>query len=75
VQQFSGPRAWHWLQKRSRSLVVYSILYPSLLLPEAWLSKEELIPKEQLAKIRDRYADDWKQCLDYAERINALAAK
>jgi len=75
VQRFSGPRVWHWLQKRSRSLVGYSILYPSLLLPEAWLSEEELIPKEHLIKIRDRYADDWQQCRDYAERINALSAK
>jgi hypothetical protein len=73
VQQFYGPRAWHWIQKRSRSLILYSILYPSLLLPEAWLPKEDLIPKEQLERIRNQYAEDWQQCRDYAERINALA--
>jgi hypothetical protein len=75
VQQFSGPRAWHWIQKRSRSLVLYSILYPSLLIPEAWLPKEELIPKERLDEIRSRYLDDWQRCRDYAERNNAFAAK
>ncbi|MBI3596921.1 MAG: hypothetical protein HY203_07195 [Nitrospirae bacterium] len=75
VQQFSGPRAWHWIQKRSRSLVLYSILYPSLLLPEAWLPNEELISKERLDKIRNQYADDWQQCHEYAEGNNALAAK
>ena len=75
VQQFSGPRAWHWIQKRSRSLVLYSILYPSLLIPETWLPKGELIPKERLEEIRIRYFDDWQQCRDYAERYNALAAE
>jgi len=72
VQEFSGPRVWRRLQKLSRSLVVYSILYPSLLLPEAWLPKGDLIPKDRLEKIRNQYAEDWQQCRDYAERINAL---
>jgi hypothetical protein len=71
VQQFFGPRVWRRLQKLSRSLVVYSILYPSLLLPETWLTEEELIPKERLEKIRKHYADDWQQCHGYAERNNA----
>jgi len=73
VQQFSGPRVWRWVQKRSRSLLVYSILYPAVLLPDAWLPKDDLIPKEQLEKIRQRYADDWQQCREYAERQNAVS--
>jgi len=46
VQEFSGPRIRRWLQKRSRSLLLYSVLYPSLLIPDAWLPEEELIPNE-----------------------------
>jgi hypothetical protein len=72
VQQFSGGRVWRRIQKLSRSLAIYSILYPSLLLPEAWTPKEDLIPKDQLERIRNRYADDWRQCHEYAESNNAL---
>jgi hypothetical protein len=74
VQEFSGGRAWRRIQKLSRSLAVYSILYPSWLLPEAWTPKEDLIPKEQLERIRSQYSDDWQQCREYAERNDALIA-
>jgi hypothetical protein len=69
VQEFSGSRIWRWLQKRSRSLFLYSVLYPSLLIPDAWLPEEELIPNEQLERIRKQYAEDWQQCLEYAEAV------
>ena len=72
VQQFSGPRGWRRIQKFSRSLVVYSILYPSSLLPEAWTPKEDLIPNELLDKIRIQYADDFRQCHEYAECNNPI---
>lgn len=75
VQEFSSGRAWRRIQKLSRSLAVYSILYSSSLLPEAWTPKEDLIPKEQLERIRSQYSDDWRQCRDYAERNNPFAAK
>jgi hypothetical protein len=70
VQEFSGGRARTWLQKRSRSLVLYSILYPAKYLPESWAPKEDLIPREQLDRIRERYSEDWRQCREYAERVN-----
>jgi hypothetical protein len=72
VQQFSGPRVWRSIQKRSRLLVCYSILSASFPLPEAWLPKEALIPEERLKKIQKQYAEDWQQCHEYAEHNNAL---
>lgn len=71
VQEFSGPRVWQRVQKLSRSLVVYAILYPSLLLPDRWVPKEDLIPKEYLDRIRKRYAEDWRQCREYAEKLQS----
>jgi len=71
VQEFSGPRAWRRIQKLSRSLAIYSILYPSLLFPDAWSPKEALISNEQLEMIRNKYSDDWQRCLDYA-KLNEL---
>jgi hypothetical protein len=72
VQEFSGSRIWHWLQKRARSLFLYSILYPSLLIPDVLLPEEELIPNEQLERIRKHYADDWQNCIDYAEAVTPV---
>jgi hypothetical protein len=72
VQEFSGSRIWRWLQKRSRSLLLYSVLYPSLLIPDTWLPDEELIPNEQLERIREQYADDWQNCQEYAEAVNPV---
>jgi hypothetical protein len=72
VQEFSGSRIWRWLQKRSRSLILYSVLYPSLLIPDAWLPEEELIPNEPLERIRKQYADDWQNCHEYAEAANPV---
>lgn len=69
VQEFSGSRIRRWLQKRLRSLLLYSVLYPSWLIPDAWLPEEELIPNEQLERIREHYAEDWQQCLGYAEAV------
>lgn len=55
-----------WLQWRRIQLTSYAIMYTALLLPDAWFDDIELIPKVQLDKIRDRFADDWAQCRAYA---------
>jgi hypothetical protein len=70
VQEFSDRRTWRRIQKLSRSLATYLILYPSVLLPEAWTPEEDLIRKELLERIRIQYADDWRQCHEFAERNN-----
>lgn len=56
----------HWLQRRSRLLLSYMFLYAALLLPEKWAGKEELTPKSELEKIRQRFSDDWEKCQAYA---------
>lgn len=72
VQKLSGSRIGQWFQKRARSLFLYSVLYPSLLIPDAWLPEEELIPNEQLERIRKQYADDWQNCREYADAVTPV---
>lgn len=48
----------------------YPILYMAQLLPEKWISKNELIPGSELEKIREAYTDDWKKCQEYAQKNN-----
>ena len=56
----------NWFQRRSRLLACYAILYPALLVPESWVSKEPLIPEERHARIREVFEEDWQKCLEYA---------
>ena len=64
---FSKHPVLFWLQRRSRMLACYAILYPSLLLPESWVSPEPLIPKTELDKVRAYFQEDWERCRAYAE--------
>ena len=57
----------HWLQRRSRLLLSYVFLYSALLLPEKWAGKQELTPKSELEKIRQRFSSDWEKCQTYAQ--------
>ncbi|NJO01314.1 MAG: hypothetical protein HC880_06135 [Bacteroidia bacterium] len=45
----------------------YSVLYGALLVPPFAISKEDLIPPDQLEKIRAFYREDWEKCLAYAQ--------
>ena len=57
-----------WLRWRRIQLTSYAIMGVAYFLPDSWFNDVELIPKEQLDKIRRHYADDWEQCRAYAER-------
>jgi hypothetical protein len=63
---YSRHPVLHWIQRRSRMLACYSILYPALLLPESWLAPDPLILPEELEKVRDFYQEDWERCRAYA---------
>lgn len=55
------------LQWRKQQLTSYAIMGAALLIPESWLGDEELIPSDQLKKVREFYADDWEQVQAYAQ--------
>lgn len=60
------PAYWQqWLQKRSRMLVSYPVLYASLLIPDAWVNSEPLIAPISIQKVDNFYQKDWEQCLAY----------
>jgi len=65
-EKYSRKTLRGWLQWRRIQLTSYAIMYPALLLPDAWFDDVELIPKTQLEKIRNHFADDWAQCRAYA---------
>jgi hypothetical protein len=54
------------LQKRKQLLTSYAIMAAAPLVPTTWLGEQSLIPGEKLAKIREAYMDDWRQCQRYA---------
>ena len=63
---YSNNPLIRWVQKRSRLLACYAILYSALLVPDAFLANEALISDESLEKVRRFYAADWEQCRNYA---------
>ena len=69
---FSKQPLLFWLQRRSRMLACYTILYPSLLLPESWISPEPLISKAELEKVRQYFQADWDRCRAYAGLHNGI---
>lgn len=72
-RSYSKVRFLRWLQRRSQLLLSYLILYPAKLIPEAWVSKEPLIPQEELNKVRDYYAEEWDKCKAYAQAHDITA--
>ncbi len=50
-----------------------SIRYPTLFiakyLPKSWFSKKDLIPKRELERIKEYYAEDWEACKRLAVKI------
>lgn len=60
----------HFIKRKWRQIVCYSILYPSALLPESWFGNEPLINPEDLLAVKNYYREDWDSCLDYAKQHN-----
>jgi hypothetical protein len=48
----------------------YPILYLSKIIPDQWVPKDELIPVEELEKIRWEFTEDWESCREYARENN-----
>lgn len=61
------------IHKNIRKLAVHTVGLLSLGFPDFLLkNKEPLIPPEKLTHIRERFADDWQYCLDYARKQREL---
>jgi len=63
--EYSENPVLNWMQRRSRLFACYAVLYAALLLPDALLESEPLIPDEALEKVRRFYADDWNKCITF----------
>ena len=64
----------HLLWRICINTIRYAALYISKLLPEAFFSKEPLIPKNKLDEVREFYREDWEQCLIYAQKTGRPVA-
>lgn len=60
------------LQRWKKMLPRYFVLYSSLLIPEHWIDEQPLIPDEELQRVREFYAEDWKKCREYAAKNNQV---
>ena len=48
----------------------YPMLYLAQIIPDQWVPEEELIPGEELEKIRWEFTEDWESCREYARENN-----
>jgi len=64
--KFSKVRFFRWLQRRSRLLACYFILYPAALIPKDWISKKPLIDPGELEAVREFFKEDWEKVRLYA---------
>ncbi|HKL37264.1 MAG TPA: hypothetical protein VJ876_00115 [Bacteroidales bacterium] len=73
------PREWkgsrnktvHYIRFRSRWLLLHLFLYAARLMPKSWAGDESLIPPEELERVREFYAEDWRRCQEFAEEYSA----
>ena len=63
IQDPSLPRWRKWIRRRPRMWMCYLVLYSAYLIPNAFISKQPLIPKRSLDKINNYYAQDWQNIL------------
>jgi hypothetical protein len=61
IQDPSLPRWRKWIRRRPRMWMCYLVLYSAYLIPNAFISKKPLIPKQSLDKINAYYAQDWQR--------------
>lgn len=66
---WSSIRPLRWLQRRSRLLGCYLILYGALLVPNRWVSSEPLIDPAALDNVRRYFEDDWQALREYADSM------
>lgn len=66
-------RFLHWLQVRSRLILVHAVLAAARLVPSALVDSAPLIPPDELRRVREFYADDWEACGKFAGESNRKA--
>jgi len=58
------------LQSRLRQLKTLAVIFSSVFFPDSYFDDIELVPKEQLKKIAEHYADDYAAVRAYARENN-----
>jgi len=66
---WSKVRLFRWLQRRTRLLGCYLILYAALLIPDRWVNQDPLIDPAELEKVRRYFDADWQALKDYADAM------
>lgn len=59
------------LYYRYRQYLLHTVAFFANFMP--WISKEKLIPEDDLYSIKNKYKADWKACLEYASELEEAA--
>ncbi len=69
---FDPPKAKNpvhkFFSRKPREFVLHSVACLAQLTPEKSVEGIELVPKQELQRIREQYQDDWKACVEYASK-------
>lgn len=71
-RKYSDNYVIHKLQWRWKQIKVHSLMALSALFPESHFDDIELIPKDQLDKIAETFAEDYAKCKAWAEANNPV---
>ena len=55
--------------KKFGGLLLHSVAYAALLIPDSMMDKNPLIPKSIVEKVNKSYQEDWQKCVNYARDI------
>lgn len=67
---YSQNKHINQMQRIIRMLPRYAVLHSARIIPKGWMGKEPLIPLDELKEIDHFYAEDWKNCKQYAAERN-----
>lgn len=65
----------HIFWRLGMSMLRYPTLYIGKIMPEALLSEKPLMEKQELEQVREYFAEDWQNCLAYAQDHTEKARK
>lgn len=63
-------KLWNKIHLKASQLGLHTVANLARLAPESWTAEDVLIPEGMLEEVRERYADDWAFCQDYARQFH-----
>ena len=61
--------------KKFGGMLLHSVAYLSLLIPNSLMKSQQLIPPEKIREVEEAYENDWQQCIEYARQERKLLSR